>query len=222
MYKHVLFDLDGTLTDPGLGITNSIMHALRHFGMEVPAREDLYPFIGPPLYETFIDYYGFSKEKADEGVRVFRENYQVNGLFENEVYDGIPQVLSELKNKGYKIHLATSKPETFAIRILEHFDLIKYFDFVAGSTMSSNLSADGGRTTKAEVIRHVLVSNNITDTSEVIMVGDRRHDVIGAAENNIKTIGVLFGYGSREELESNGAAFIAQTPKDILEVIEGA
>ncbi|MCQ2527939.1 MAG: HAD family hydrolase [Saccharofermentans sp.] len=219
MYKHVLFDLDGTLTDPGLGITNSIMHALRHFGMEVPAREELYQFIGPPLYETFIDYYGFSEEKADEGVRVFRENYQVNGLFENEVYDGIPQTLSELKKRGCKIHLATSKPEPFAIRILEHFDLIKYFDFVAGSTMNTNLGADGGRTTKAEVIRHVLTSNNITDTSEVIMVGDRRHDVEGAAEHNIKTIGVLFGYGSRGELESSGAAYVVERPQEILNYI---
>ena len=159
---------------------------------------------------------------ARTAISYYREYFSDKGLFENELIPGVPALLERLKAAGKTLLVATSKPEDFSVRILEHFDLIKYFDFVAGSTMSSNLSADGGRTTKAEVIRHVLTSNNITDTSEVIMVGDRRHDVEGAAEHNIKTIGVLFGYGSREELESNGAAYIAQTPKDILEVIEGA
>ena len=208
-YNYVLFDLDGTLTDPGTGITNSVMHALKKYGIEVEDRTSLYKFIGPPLIDSFEKYFGFSHEEAVKSVDYYREYYKDKGIYENEVYAGVEELLKKLNEKGKKIILATSKPELFAKQILRHFGIEKYFLFAAGSTM------DETRTNKAEVIEYALSECGITEKTAVVMVGDREHDIIGANKNGIDSIGVLFGYGSREELESAGATYIAETVGDI-------
>ncbi len=212
-YDVILFDLDGTLTDPGLGITNSVMHALKKYGIEVEDRASLYKFIGPPLIDSFEKYFGFSHEEAVKSVDYYREYYKDKGIYENTVYDGIESLLASLCEKGKKIILATSKPEPFAKEILRYFGLEKYFLFAAGSTMSET------RTNKAEVIEYALSECGITDKPTVVMVGDREHDIIGANKNGIDSIGVLFGYGSREELESAGATYISETVEDIFKFI---
>lgn len=208
-YDVILFDLDGTLTDPGIGITNSVMHALKKYGIEVEDRKSLYKFIGPPLIDSFEKYFDFSHEEAVKSVDYYREYYADKGIYENEVYKGIDRLLENLNKNGKKIILATSKPELFAREILRHFSLDKYFLFAAGSTM------DETRTNKAEVIEYALAECGITDKSSVVMVGDREHDIIGANKNGIDSVGVLFGYGSRKELESAGATYIAETVEDI-------
>ncbi|MBQ7118016.1 MAG: HAD family hydrolase [Clostridia bacterium] len=212
MYKTVLFDLDGTLTDPGLGITNSVAYALKKYGIEVGERERLYSFIGPPLNESFKRYYNFSDEKAMEAIGVYREYFTSKGIFENEVYDGIRQLLRRIKASGRKVVLATSKPEEFALRILEHFELTEYFDIVAGASM------DEKRNKKGDVIKYALEKGGLTSEGAV-MIGDREHDIFGAQENGIDTIGVLYGYGSRDELEKAGAMYIAETVYDIFALL---
>ncbi len=208
MYNVILFDLDGTLTDPGLGITNSVAYALKHYGIEVEDRKSLYPFIGPPLNDSFMKYYGFSPEKAMEAIFVYREYFRDKGLYENEVYEGVRELLEKIKDSKRKIVLATSKPEEFAVRILEHFDWIKYFDVVAGASM------DEKRNKKGDVIAYAMEKGNFTREGTV-MVGDREHDVFGAKENGLDSIGVLYGYGDRDELEKAGADFIAESVEDI-------
>lgn len=213
MYNIVLFDLDGTLTDPGEGITNSVAYALDKFGIEVIDKTTLYNFIGPPLVDSFMKYYGFNKEDALLAVDYYREYFGVTGIFENQVFDGIPELLEGIKKSGRKISLATSKPEQYAVRILEHFDLLKYFDFVGAATM------DETRSKKADVIKYTLDSLGVVDKSKVVMVGDRHHDIKGAVQNGLDSIGVLFGYGNQEELEIAGATYIAETVNDILKFI---
>lgn len=216
MYNTVLFDLDGTLTDPGIGITNSVMYALKKFGMEVEERASLFRFIGPPLKDSFMEFYGFDEEKAEQAVTYYREYYRDKGIFENHVYDGIPELLQQMRKAGRKILLATSKPEVFAKQILEHFDLSQYFDLIAGSDL------EGIRNTKGKVIYYALsaYAGQTGQSMEMlkqqsVMVGDRHHDIDGAKENRIASIGVLFGYGDREELEAAGADWIVETPEDI-------
>lgn len=213
MYQNILFDLDGTLTDPGIGITNSAMYALEKWNIKVAERSELYKFIGPPLRDSFMNFYGFSEEQAKEAIVYYREYFKDKGIFENEVYPGIVELLQQLKASGKKIVLATSKPEEFAIRILKHFELFDYFDFVGGAYM------DGIRNKKGEVIQYALESAGITDLSTTVMIGDREHDIIGAKENGLDSIGVLFGYGSREELTEAGATYIAETVGDILKFL---
>ena len=200
--KNVLFDLDGTLTDPAEGITNALMHAQRRLGMAVSPREELFVFIGPPLIETFMSEWGLSRAEADQALLYYREHFGVKGLFENVPYPGIRECLAELKAAGLRLFVATSKPEPLSLRILEHFGLLPCFEGVAGSTM------DEQRTKKGEVIAYALSTYDL-DPAETVMVGDRRHDVMGAAENGIPCIGVLYGYGSREELTAAGAAALA-------------
>ena len=213
MYKYILFDLDGTLTDPGLGITNAVMYALKKFDIEATDRSELYKFIGPPLLESFQKYYGMSEEESQMALQYYREYFKPYGLYENTVYEGIENVLTTLKSQGRKLVLATSKPEPFAVEILRHFGLDKYFDFIAGATM------DEKRVRKADVIAYALESCKITELSEVVMIGDREHDVFGAKEVGVKSIGVLYGYGDLEELESAEADYIAKTPEDILKIV---
>lgn len=213
MYKYILFDLDGTLTDPGLGITNAVMYALKKFHIEVPERSELYKFIGPPLLESFEKFYGMSSEESQLALQYYREYFKPYGLYENTVYDGIEELLAELKAEGKKLILATSKPEPFAIEILRHFKLDKYFDFIAGATM------DEKRVRKADVIAYALESCEITDLSSAIMIGDREHDVLGAKEVGLESIGVLYGYGDLEELENAGATYIVKTPMNVLGVL---
>lgn len=214
MYQNIFFDLDGTLTDPGVGITNSAMYALEKWNIKVAECSELYKFIGPPLRDSFMNFYGFSEEQAKEAIVYYREYFKDKGIFENEVYPGIVELLQQLKASGKKIVLATSKPEEFAIRILKHFDLFDYFDFVGGAYM------DGVRNKKGEVIQYALESAGITDLSTTVMIGDREHDIIGAKENGLDSIGVLFGYGSREELTQAGATYIAETVGDIVKFLQ--
>lgn len=204
-YKTVLFDLDGTLTDPAFGITNSVIYSLKKYGIENVEREELFKFIGPPLHESYQKFFGFSEEESFKAVEYYREYYKTKGIYENIVYGGVENLLKSLVASGKTVALATSKPEVFAKEILRYFNLEEYFTFVAGANL------DGSRTLKADVIRHALDSMGITDKSSVVMVGDREHDIIGAKTIGIDSIGVLFGYGSREELEAAGADYIAET-----------
>ncbi len=212
-YEAILFDLDGTLTDPGEGITNSVAYALKKYGINVEDKTQLYKFIGPPLHESFEKYCGFSKEESLKVVEYYREYYRDKGIFENVVYDGIENLLKKLYDSGKKVVLATSKPEIFAKKILSYFGLSEFFFFEAGANL------DGSRTNKADVIEYALENAEITDKSSVVMIGDREHDIIGASKNGIDSIGVLFGYGSREELEKAGATYIAETVEEIAEFI---
>lgn len=210
MYQNILFDLDGTLTEPGLGITNSVAYALEKWNIKVADRTSLYKFIGPPLMESFMTFYGFSEEKAAKSVEYYREYFSVKGLYENELYPDTVKLLESLKKLNKKIVLATSKPEVYATEILKHFDLYKYFDYVAGATM------DETRNKKGDVIKYALESANITELSNTVMIGDREHDIFGAKEAGIDSIGVLYGYGNCKELVDAGATYIAEKAEDIL------
>ena len=214
MVEYVFFDLDGTLTDPGEGITNSVAYSLKKNGIAPPPREELYKFIGPPLIGSYMKYYGFDSVGARAMVEDYREYFRERGIFENEVYEGIYDLLSSLKASGKKLVLATSKPEPFAKTILSHFELDKYFYFVAGALM------DETRTKKGDVIRYALTCCGEPMRDNVIMVGDREHDILGAKENGLRSIGVLYGYGSRDELLRSGADLIAAKPCDIEKMIE--
>ncbi len=213
MYNIVLFDLDGTLTDPGEGITNSVAYALNKFGITVHNKAELHKFIGPPLVNSFMKYYNFSKDDALLAVDYYREYFKEKGIFENRVYDGVLKLLSKIKKSGRVIALATSKPEQFAVRILEHFNLSQYFDFIGGATM------DETRSKKADVIAYVLEMMNIMDKSKVIMVGDRHHDIDGATKCSIDSIGVLYGYGNKDELENASATYIAKSVNEIIKYL---
>ena len=201
-YPIVLFDLDGTLTNPGLGITNSVMYSLKKYGIEGQPRESLYRFIGPPLHESYEKFYSFSREQAMQAVSYYREYYEEKGMFENEVYQGVLCLV------------ATSKPEIYAKKILDYYELSNYFYYIAGANM------DGTRTDKAEVIAYALKQIPAEyNNKKVLMVGDRSHDIIGAKKNGIDCAGVLFGYGSREELEEAGADFVADSVEAVKNIV---
>lgn len=216
MFTHIFFDLDGTLTDPATGITNSFIHALKFYGLEIPSYEELCKLIGPPLPYSFETTFGFSHDKAMEAVAKYREYFSTKGLYENKVYDGIPELLQKLKEQGRHLVVATSKPEEYSIKIIEHFGLGKYFDFVCGSLM------DESRSKKDEVIAYALERCKLGEADKpcVLMVGDRFHDIEGAKKNGLKSCGVLFGYGSREELENAGADYIVNSVNELLEIKE--
>ena len=209
----ILFDLDGTLTDPALGITNSILHALSKMGRDLPPRESLYRFIGPPLVPAFREFLGMTEEEAQRALVLYREYFSVTGLFENTPYDGITDALAELKSAGCTLALATSKPMKFALQILEHFDLAQYFTVISGASM------DKKRNTKDAVIGHTLQMLGNPDVSRVVMVGDRLHDVEGAAKFGIPTVGVLWGYGSRGELTDAGAVHLASDMGEMVRIL---
>lgn len=205
--KYILFDLDGTLTDPSAGITGAVEYASAKFGIAVKNKNELNKFIGLPLWDSFEKYFGFTREQSVKAVSYYREYYKDKGIFENYLYEGIVDLLKALKADGRILIVATSKPAVFAVRILEHFDLAKYFDFTAGSEL------DGRRTEKSEVINYALGECGICDLSEVIMVGDREHDIIGAKSAGICSAGVLYGFGDRAELTAAGADYIAEDIK---------
>lgn len=207
-FKYIFFDLDGTLTNPAEGITNSVAHALKYYGISVSDKTQLYKFIGPPLAQSFSEFYGFSPDKAKEAVDKYREYFADTGIFENKVYDYIPEVLSKLKKAGFSLAMTTSKPEVFAKRIADKFELTQYFDFIGGSLL------DNSRTDKGEVIEYVLSSLK-ADREKTIMVGDRSHDILGAKKCSVKSVGVVYGFGNREELEKAGADYIAETPTQL-------
>lgn len=213
MLNTVLFDLDGTLTDSGLGITRAVQYALGQMGYEVPPRESLFKFIGPPLHRSFQMFYGMDEETSVEAVRLFRVYYnEMGGILENEVYGGVRDMLERLSKAGVRRMVATSKPEPAAIRVMHHFGLDVFVPEIIGGR------DDASRNTKGKVIAYALREYGV-DPKNVIMVGDREHDVHGAAENSIPAIGVTWGYGSREELESAGAAVVLDTPEEVTEYI---
>ncbi len=213
--KNILFDLDGTLTDPKIGITKSVAYSLNKFGIPVEDLDTLTKFIGPPLKQSFIDFYGFSDEKADTAVSYYREYFSDKGLFENTVYEGIPELLAKLKAEGNNLIVATSKPTMFAIQILEHFDLLRYFTYVAGSKL------DGSRVDKCDVISYALLKTDITDLSTVIMIGDRRFDVEGAKQVGVTSIGVLYGHGEADEITATNPDHIATDVADLESILRG-
>ena len=208
-YKTILFDLDGTLTDPGLGITNSVMYALSKFGIDVTDRSRLFGFIGPPLRESFARYYGFSDEDAEKAVAYYREYFAPRGLYENTVYAGIESLLEELKQRGSVLLVATLKPTVFAAEVISHFGLDKYFDFVSGSEL------DGSYSDKHEVIERGFKCCPAADPASAVMVGDRAQDILAAKQSGIESVGVLYGYGSREELTEAQAGKLAKTVSEL-------
>ena len=209
--KAVLFDLDGTLTDSGEGIINCAQYTFQQMGYPVPPREEMGVFVGPPLWGTF-EQFGIPKERTDEAVRIFRSRYIPIGKFENKPYEGIRELLEALGNRGWKRYVATSKPETTAKEILDHFDLAKYFDRICGANIEAGIYE------KDQVIAFL---SDETKTMDVkIMVGDTKYDVIGANAHGIPTIGVSWGYGDVEEMRVAGAAAIANTPEELLALLE--
>ena len=204
-YTTILFDLDGTVTDPKEGITRSVAYALEHFGIKVEDLDTLTPFIGPPLVDSFSRFYGLNDEDTQTAIRKYRERYSVTGWAENIPYEGMAELLRDLKAAGKTISLATSKPEEFAVKILEHFDLAQYFDLICGAPM--NAPKGHG---KVDVIEDALKRLGITDRSGVIMVGDRLHDTEGAHKAGLPCAGVLFGYGDRAEHEACGSDYIVE------------
>ena len=204
-WETILFDLDGTLTDPAEGITKAVEVALNHYGITVENRSTLNKFIGPPLDESFPEFYGFNEEQVREATRVFREYFGRQGWAENIPYPGIDKLLGDLKAAGKKLIIATSKPEEFAVRIMNHFDLAQYMDVIAGASIDNQEGAK-----KANLIRKALQRAGVEDLSATVMVGARRHDVAGCHEVGLKVIGVLYGYGDRAEHEAAGADYIVE------------
>ena len=209
--KTILFDLDGTLTDSGEGIMNCAALALSHFGIEVSDRQELRAFVGPPLKEMFIKF-GVAPEDTDEAIAVYRSRYVPIGKFENTPYEGIRQMLQTLKDHGHRLFVATSKPEKVSIEILEKFELAQYFERICGASL------DDSRGSKAEVIAYLL--DLAGDVDNAWMVGDTHYDVTGAKAHGIPAIGVRWGYGSVEEMVEAGAAYIADSPADLLKFLE--
>lgn len=210
MKKTILFDLDGTLTDSGEGIINCATLALKHFGLPVPDRQTMRVFVGPPLTDTFVKF-GVPEDKADEAVEVYRSRYTTVGKFENHPYPGIQNVLQALKDQGHSLFVATSKPESMSVEIMEKFDIAKYFDMICGATF------DRSRSKKEDVIAYLLQKAGTTENA--VMVGDTAFDVIGAATHGIPTIGVSWGYGSVEDMQKAGAVAIANTMDELLALL---
>ncbi|CVI73201.1 5'-nucleotidase [Clostridiales bacterium CHKCI001] len=207
--RYILFDLDGTLTDPMVGITKSAQYALKKFGIEVTDHKSLSFFIGPPLRDSFCQYYGMTQEEAGKAIQYYREYYKPIGIFENELYEGIEQMLIHLKKEGHAIVLATSKPEVFAKQILEYFQIETYFDFVAGSDLEET------RVKKAEIIQYAMEQFPADSEMEVVMVGDRCYDIEGARQSGICAGAVTYGYGSVQELEKAKPDWMVATVKEL-------
>jgi len=210
MPKSILFDLDGTLTDSGEGILNCAEYALKHFGLPIPSREEMRVFVGPPLRDTFYKF-GVPQDRLDEAVEVYRERYIPIGKFENHPYPGIHQLLADLKRRGHRLYIATSKPEGMSMDILDHFDLTQYFDLVAGATL------DGSRDEKAQVIAYLL--QQIGTQDDAVMVGDTAFDILGAKAHGIPGIGVSWGYGLVADMEKAGAIAIAHTMEELFDLL---
>ncbi len=216
-YRFVIFDLDGTLTDPKEGITRCVQYGLKAVSIDEPSLEKLTCFIGPPLRVSFAERYGLDHDSTERAVAAYQKRFGEKGMFENTLYKGIPELLQALSEQGIVIALATSKPQPFTERILEHFDLAKYFTVAVGSEL------DGRRSDKAEVIAEVLERLGIKDEDKdsVVMVGDRSYDVLGAEKNGIRTIGAAYGYAPEGELGSCGAAAIAADTAELAEILLG-
>ncbi len=213
MYDIIMFDLDGTLTESAEGITNSVIFALDKMGIQETDKEKLKVFVGPPLDESFMKYYGFDKEGAKEAITNYRIYYREKGIFEAPLYENVEKTLAQLSEVGKRLFVATSKPEVFAKQILEHWGITHLFTDIVGSNL------DGSKINKDEVITSLLERNGITDKEKVLMVGDREHDVIGAKKVGLACAGVLYGYGNYEELKNAGADYIVEKIEDILNIV---
>ncbi len=213
MKQYILFDLDGTLTESAPGIINSLKYALERLGVTDYDRTILDKFIGPPLAVSFEKFFGFKGEKCNNAIKIYREYFSEKGLFENSVYAGVEDMLARLKSAGLKLAVATSKPEVFARRILDKFGLSGYFEVICG------IPLDNEKMTKAQVIDRAVAELNAADKQAVLMVGDRDYDVAGAHQNGIECMGVTYGYGSRSELESAGAEYIAASAEEAAELM---
>ena len=212
MIETVLFDLDGTLTDSGLGITKGVQYALGQLGYDVPPRESLFSFIGPPLHKSFQRHCGVDEAGAAEAVRQFRVYYnEMGGILENEVYPGVRELLRDLRAAGKRLVVATSKPQAAAEKVMRHFGLDEFVPEIIGGT-------DDTRNTKGKVIAYALREYGV-DPTTAVMVGDREHDILGAAENNLPAIGITWGYGDRAELETAGAEAVFDTPAETVQYI---
>lgn len=215
-YKYLFFDLDGTLTASGEGIANAARYALEQMGIVENDREKLMKFVGPPLKETFPAFYGFNETETELAIKHFRVYYGEKGMYENRPYPGIEALLAKLRKKGYYTAIATSKLESVALSVVDHFDLHRYFDLVAGGTV------DESRCDKASVLRYAMETAGVLDSPDnAVMIGDRKHDIIGAKANGIDSIGVLYGYGNRPELEAAGADYIVGTVAELEELLCG-
>jgi len=210
MEKAIFFDLDGTLTDSGEGIINCATLALSHFGLPIPSREAMRVFVGPPLRDTFVKF-GVPEDRVEEAITVFRSRYVPIGKYENTPYPGVTGLLANLRDRGYRMYVATSKPETMAVDILTKFGLAEYFDEICGATM------DGSRDEKSQVIAYLL--SKIGSRTQAVMVGDTAFDVIGAAAHGIPTVGVSWGYGSADDMKKAGAAAIADSMDELCRIL---
>lgn len=212
MKNYLLFDLDGTLTDPKEGICTCVQYALDSFGIQEPDLDRLEPFIGPPLKDSFMEFYHMDEAGAEAAIEKYRERFQDKGIFENKLYDGIPEMLRALNSRGMFMAVASSKPTVYVRRILEHFKIEKYFKVVVGSEL------DGTRTSKAEVVTEALrqlFDGNPVDKTRVYMIGDRKYDVEGAHAFGVEAVGVTYGYGSMEELKEARADYIVRSVEEL-------
>ena len=212
-YKHIFFDLDGTLTDPALGITNAIIYGRKKWGLDPGTNEDYYKFIGPPMPKSYEEFWGFSPEDARRFLADYREYFGEIGLFENQVYPGIIDLLEALKQQGKKLYVATTKPTHFSVRIAEKFDFAKYFEIISGSDPVAD-------NTKADVIRFARDTCHVP-MADAVMVGDRLHDVEGAHELGLPCVGVAYGYGGRAELEQHGADWVVDSVEELAALLLG-
>lgn len=212
--KVILFDLDGTITDPKIGITKSFQYALQHFGIQVDNLDALEPVIGPPLKKSFSEFYHLSEDQIERAIEKYRERFSTVGLYENEIYDGMENLLKELSEAGYILEIASSKPTVFVEKICKHFKIKQYFTHIVGSFL------DGRRGEKEEVVEEAIRLSKATP-DHIIMVGDRIYDVIGAHKKGIAVIGVSYGYGGRQELEEAGADVIVDTVAQLREELLG-
>ena len=211
MYKAIFFDLDGTLTESGEGITKSVQYALEKIGKPEEDLEKLKVFVGPPLMEQFMKYAGVDEATGRKAVEFYRERYEVKGIYENHPYESVEEMLQELKRKGYILEVASSKPEYYVTQILDYFKLSSYFDVVVGSEMN------GARTSKSEVIEEALKRINMSDKrNEVLMVGDKEHDVLGARAAGLDCVAVAYGYGTQEELTEANPLKIVDSVDELL------
>lgn len=212
--QYILFDMDGTLTDSRLGIVKSIQYSLTYFGVQVSDLNELTQFVGPSLYDSYINYYKMSPTDAKTAISKYREYYAEKGIFENALYDGIADLLKTLSSSGKTLAVATSKPTFFAEKVLDHFEIRDYFAFISGSELSD------AHIDKGDIIQTALENLNISNPNETIMVGDRNVDIFGAKRNNIESIGAIYGYGGRDELEIAGATHLVDNVAELSELLK--
>ncbi|GHH99446.1 HAD family hydrolase [Neobacillus kokaensis] len=212
-YKVILFDLDGTLSDPKIGITKSVQYALQKMGIDEPNIDKLECFIGPPLHVSFAEYYGFNEENTQKAIDYYRERFKDTGMFENKLYSNIPLLLKTLKEQQYTLVVATSKPTIFSEQILKYFNIDQYFELVVGSNL------DGTRSSKTEIIQYILDMYNEQRLDDFVMIGDRKHDIIGANNSGIDSIGVTYGFGSFKELNETNPTYIVNSVDEIKDIL---